>query len=413
MSQVSRECWVVDLGLLAEPGGVDEHCADGLAVGAFQLEFDVDGVARGARDVADDHAVLADEAVHEGGLADVRAAEDGDLQDVRGELGVGGLDAGERVVQDVLDAALVQAGDGVDVLEPERVEIVGEEGVRMVVRLVRDEVDGLAAGAEPVGDAVVERKQARLDVHDEQDGGGVLDGGGDLLGDELVPLADRIRLVLEHAESAGVDEVEAAALPDAGRAHAVAGHAAVEMHDRLAASEDGVEEGGFSDVGASHDGEGGQLHVRAGVDEGRGHGFGVVAAGLSARSGLLDAFAFHGDLLSTCGNKKRRGKWFAAPCGRMTRGRIPFRRRDARARCRGLYVRPPFVMKRGQGPQIGFEPDQAFIAWATATATSTDAPTIGLLPMPMSPIISTCAGTEEEPANWASECMRPMVSVMP
>ena len=50
---------------------------------------------------------------------------------------------------------------------------------------------------------------------------------------------------------------------------------------------------------------------------------------------------------------------------------------------------------------------------STATATATVAPTIGLLPMPMRPIISTCAGTELEPANCASECMRPMVSVMP
>ncbi len=49
----------------------------------------------------------------------------------------------------------------------------------------------------------------------------------------------------------------------------------------------------------------------------------------------------------------------------------------------------------------------------TATAQATVAPTMGLLPMPMRPIMSTCAGTEEEPANWASECMRPMVSVMP
>ncbi len=51
--------------------------------------------------------------------------------------------------------------------------------------------------------------------------------------------------------------------------------------------------------------------------------------------------------------------------------------------------------------------------FCTATATATVAPTMGLFPMPRKPIISTCAGTEEEPANWASECMRPMVSVMP
>ena len=52
-------------------------------------------------------------------------------------------------------------------------------------------------------------------------------------------------------------------------------------------------------------------------------------------------------------------------------------------------------------------------ASSTATATATVAPTMGLLPMPRKPIISTWAGTEEEPANWASECIRPMVSVMP
>ena len=40
-----------------------------------------------------------------------------------------------------------------------------------------------------------------------------------------------------------------------------------------------------------------------------------------------------------------------------------------------------------------------FIASSIATATATVAPTIGLLPIPISPIISTCAGTDEEPAN--------------
>mgnify|MGYP003298799656 CR=1 FL=1 len=51
-------------------------------------------------------------------------------------------------------------------------------------------------------------------------------------------------------------------------------------------------------------------------------------------------------------------------------------------------------------------------AVATSTATATVAPTIGLLPMPRKPIISTWAGTDEEPANWASECIRPIVSVI-
>lgn len=54
-----------------------------------------------------------------------------------------------------------------------------------------------------------------------------------------------------------------------------------------------------------------------------------------------------------------------------------------------------------------------FRARSSATAIATVAPTIGLLPIPKKPIISTWAGTEEEPANCASECMRPMVSVIP
>ena len=54
-----------------------------------------------------------------------------------------------------------------------------------------------------------------------------------------------------------------------------------------------------------------------------------------------------------------------------------------------------------------------FRASSIATATATVIPTIGLLPAPIRPIISTCAGTEEEPANCASECILPIVSVMP
>ena len=80
--------------------------------------------------------------------------------------------------------------------------------------------------------------------------------------------------------------------------------------------------------------------------------------------------------------------------------------------------------------------DYLLSAVATSTAQATVQPTIGLLPMPRNPIISTCAGTDakpraiklvwiaevrrrkspegltdEEPANCASECIRPIVSV--
>ena len=64
---------------------------------------------------------------------------------------------------------------------------------------------------------------------------------------------------------------------------------------------------------------------------------------------------------------------------------------------------------------MGAEISRIYYFWDSSTATATDTviPTMGLLPAPRKPIISTWAGTEEEPANWASLCIRPMVSVMP
>ena len=43
--------------------------------------------------------------------------------------------------------------------------------------------------------------------------------------------------------------------------------------------------------------------------------------------------------------------------------------------------------------------DYLFRAVATSTAQATVQPTMGLLPIPRKPIISTWAGTDEEPAN--------------
>jgi hypothetical protein len=66
-----------------------------------------------------------------------------------------------------------------------------------------------------------------------------------------------------------------------------------------------------------------------------------------------------------------------------------------------IMRRTPAVLYRGAARpwKTGLDSNYAFMACSTATATATDAPTIGLLPMPIKPIISTCAGTEDDPAN--------------
>ena len=68
---------LVDGALLADARGVDHAVA--LAVA---LDHRVDGVARGARDVAHDGAIVADHLVEERGLAGVGAPDDGNAQGV-------------------------------------------------------------------------------------------------------------------------------------------------------------------------------------------------------------------------------------------------------------------------------------------------------------------------------------------
>ena len=47
--------------------------------------------------------------------------------------------------------------------------------------------------------------------------------------------------------------------------------------------------------------------------------------------------------------------------------------------------------------QVGHD-DYLLSAVATSTAQATVQPTIGLLPIPRNPIISTCAGTDDKPS---------------
>ena len=68
---------IVDLGLAAHTGRVDEA-----VFSEFIFKIAVDGVARRACDVRDDHALLAEDAVEQAGLADIRLADDGDVDDL-------------------------------------------------------------------------------------------------------------------------------------------------------------------------------------------------------------------------------------------------------------------------------------------------------------------------------------------
>ena len=137
---------LLDLGAAPDPGGVDEqHPA------AVDLDRGVDRVAGGARDLGDDHPLAAEEGVDEARLADVRAPDHGQADDVVVLVLVVAL--GQQLdepVEQVARAQALRGGDGHRVAEPEAVEVVGERDVARLVDLVGGDDDGQPAAAQDV-----------------------------------------------------------------------------------------------------------------------------------------------------------------------------------------------------------------------------------------------------------------------
>ena len=152
----------------------------------------------------------------------------------------------------------MEAGNGVNFVKAQLVELVRMLLEPGVVRLVRHEQDLFSAGADLGGDVFIQRAEPRLHIHHKEDGIGGSDGGVHLFFDHPVPEADTAFFALIHAEPAGIEEGEAAFVKDTGSGDAVPGHAAVKMHDRLSALENGIEQGRFAHIGSANDGNGGK-----------------------------------------------------------------------------------------------------------------------------------------------------------
>ena len=246
----------VDFGAAADAGGVDE-----LVVAAVEGGVDVEGVAGGAGDFADDGALLAEDGVDEGGFAGVRAADDGDFEgaDVFAGFGFGGLAFGfgfevEAVADGFDEEVDADAVDGADfglLGEAEFAEFASAKAAAGGVGLIADEDDGFAGFAEDAGEFGVDGGDAFGDVDDEEEEVGDFEGDGgfglDLGGEDVVGIG---------ADAAGVHDFEDGGAAAAFGGDAVAGDAGHVMDDGDVFSGEAVEEGGFPDVGTSDDGDG-------------------------------------------------------------------------------------------------------------------------------------------------------------
>ncbi len=244
----------------ADTGRVDELPGD-----AAEVDQLVDRVTGGAGQFVDDDPVLARDPVQQGGLADVRAADQGDPAGAaeRGAelLGRGVRQGLQDRVQHVAGAAAVQRGDRVGLAEAQRPQGGGVGLAALAVDLVGAQDDGLAGPAQQLDDGLVGVGGADGGVDDEDDRVGRLDGVLGLGGDGGVE-AQHVLL-----PAAGVDDLEAASGPFGLVADAVAGDAGLVLHDGLAAADDPVHQGRLADIGAADHGEHGERAV-TGLAEG-------------------------------------------------------------------------------------------------------------------------------------------------
>ena len=140
-----------------------------------------------------------------------------------------------------------------DFPEPEFVKLVRQMLRLIIVRLVRNKNDFLGRSTETPRNFLVQRTQPRQHIHDKQNGHGGLDRRLHLRLDRLIPESDFALFSRKHRQSAGIDQIETAPFKNSGSGDAVARHAAVEMHNRLASAQNRIEKRRFADVRAADD----------------------------------------------------------------------------------------------------------------------------------------------------------------
>ena len=209
----------------------------------------MDRVARGSGDRGHDVALLAQQGVGERRFPDVGTAHDGDVGQVVVHLGGGfGRECGKDGIHQVARAGARHRRDAVGIAQSEGVELVRGVYLVVVVDLVADEDHLFRSAAQDVGHQHVEVGDAGLDLHEEQNDIGLVDGQQHLTADFV--LEDVLRV---DGVSARVDHGEFLAVPVRFTVVAVTGGSGRRIDDRLPFAHETVEEGAFADVRTAND----------------------------------------------------------------------------------------------------------------------------------------------------------------
>ncbi len=246
-------------------GGIDQG-----VVGAITLEGHEDAVAGGAGDVGGHHALVAQDAVDQGGLADVGAPDNrhadarpvvqgrllrGLVEPVAGRLFTGLAAAGVQrraarrrhvlahALHQALHATPVGGRDGRDRAQAQRVEF-GTDGVGIqAVGLVHHHAGLHARRAQLIGDRLVLRRQTIAGVHQEQHVIGLGHRAPGLLGHRAVHLRALAR------QAAGVHHQVGEVPHLANAVLAIPREPRDIGHQGITRARELIEQGGLADVG--------------------------------------------------------------------------------------------------------------------------------------------------------------------
>ncbi len=257
------------------------HFAPGSDAGRIDEEIriampfvgDVDGVAGGSGDIADQGALVFEESVCEGRFPDIWSAYDGDFYGIGGGAFLEWSGWREKTLHPSnqgKDAPVVFSADSDVVFEAQLTEFSGMRGMLLHINLVDDQDNRFSNAAQLAGEIAIERSESGLAIDDEEKDIGRDDGEIDFRVDLFTELCVDL-----GADAAGVEEGEGCVSKFTGAGDAVPRDAGAIVDDGDFAAGEAIKEGGLPDIGSSYDGGGALRHGSGSFLE----GFGVAVAG--------------------------------------------------------------------------------------------------------------------------------------
>src|SRR5262245_27626136 len=238
------------LALAANAGGVYQPEPDLLA--AFpdlRFKHAVYGVARRARDVRNDHALLPEQFVDQRRFADVRTPDDRDVD--LAPFALGDLDRGQPFdhrVEQVAHAHAVFGGNREHVFVPEAVKFASEIGDLRGIDLVRGDEDRLVQRPQPPRQFLIDRSYPLARVDHEQQQARLVNRRASLFED----VGRDHRLVVGH-DAPGVHYAKGVVLPFGLAVYSVARHSGNVADYRAPRADQTVEQSRFTHVRAADD----------------------------------------------------------------------------------------------------------------------------------------------------------------